>query len=263
MSLARRIQNLQRRLFQQKRTDDVAPEERLLSTESKFFVKEAYKALRTNMIFSLTEEGSKIIMITSSRSAEGKSTNCMNLAITFAETGAKVCVVDADMRKPKIAKLNQEKGTPGLSNVLARLNKLDEVIRPSKYQNLDIVYSGNIPPNPAELLASEKMTKIMKELETRYDYIFVDTPPVNVVTDAALLAGQMHGVLFVVRQNETTKEDLAEALQQMEMAKAKVLGVLFNDIKPSASKSYRYRYSRRGYYRNNYYYYYRMSSKEE
>ncbi len=260
MSLARRIQNLHRNLFRQKRVEDIAPEERLLSNESKFFVKEAYKALRTNMIFSLAEEGGKVIMVTSSRSAEGKSTNCMNLAITFAETGAKVCVVDADMRKPKIAKLNQEKGAPGLSNVLARLNKLDEVIRQSKYQNLDIIYSGNIPPNPTELLASEKMMQIVKELESRYDYVFVDTPPVNVVTDAALLAGKTRGVLLVVRQNETTKEDLTEALQQLEMAKAKVLGILFNDIKLSPSKSYRY--SRRGYYRNNYYYY-RMSNKEE
>lgn len=232
--------------------------DRVLSEDSPFFVKEAYKALRTNLVFSLTETGGKIILFTSPCAAEGKSTNCLNTAITFAETGAKVCVVDCDLRKPNLARLNNEKGNPGISNVLVNLNSLDEVIRKSKYPNLDFIYSGNIPPNPAELLVSGKMDKTLEELAGKYDYVFMDTPPINVVTDTTLLVGRANGVLLVVRQGETTKDDISDALQQLEFVKAKVLGVLFNDFKLEQKS----RYSRKnGKYGRYYTYAYREVNK--
>lgn len=252
MSLARRLQKIKKRLFKSKKTDSGSrPEDKILSEHTPFFAKEAYKALRTNLIFSLPDAGSKVILITSSCASEGKSTSCLNTAITFAETGARVCLVDCDLRKPNIAKLMMQKGSPGLSNVLVHLNQLDEVIRHSKYQNLDCIYSGDIPPNPAELLVSSKMEEVLEALCQQYDYIFIDTPPVNVVTDVSLLAGRANGVLLVVKQGETTKEDLEEAVQQLEFVKARILGVLLNGVKASGRKGAKY--GKKGYYKNRYY----------
>ena len=232
-------------------------QEHIISENTPFFVKEAYKALRTNLVFSLTESGGKIILITSPCASEGKSTNCLNIAITFAETGAKVCVVDCDLRKPNMARLNKEKGNPGISNVLVNLNNLDTVIRKGKYDNLDFIYSGNIPPNPAELLVSRKMDETLEELAKKYDYVFVDTPPMNVVTDTSLLVGRASGVLLVVRQGETTKDELSDALQQLDFVKAKILGILFNDLRMEQGKKIGGKYGR---YSRYYSYNYKMTA---
>lgn len=260
MKIAKQIRKL-KTAIRPKKTDECPPSERVLSENSRFFVKEAYKALRTNLIFSLTETGGKIILITSPGSSEGKSTNCLNLAITFADMGAKVCIVDCDLRKPSISRLCEDKGTPGLSNVLVNLNELDEVIRKSKYNNLDIVYSGEIPPNPAELLASDKMETVLTTLAERYDYVFLDAPPVNVATDASLLSVKANGVLLLVRQGQTVSDELAEAIQQLEFVKARIIGALFNDTKLTSNK--KGRYMRKGYYYKNYYSYTRLLNEEK
>lgn len=214
-----------------KKKQEELPEDKILSETTPFAVRESYKALRTNLAFSLPNEGHRTVVVTSAYVSEGKSTSCLNTAITFAETGAKVCVVDCDLRKPNIAKLCMQKGSPGLSNVLARFNKLEDVIRKSKYPNLDFLYSGDIPPNPAELLESAEMDRVLHILAEKYDYVFIDTPPVNVVTDAVLLAGRVDGVLLVVNQQRTTRAELSKAVSQLEFIKAKILGVLLNDIK--------------------------------
>ena len=249
MSLARKVQNLKKILMPQEKVESGSQQDRVLNQKTDFFVKEAYKALRTNLIFSLPEKGGKVVLITSACAGEGKSLNCMNIAISFAETGAKVCVVDCDMRKPNVARLNNEKGSPGLSNVLVHINDLDDVIKKSAYPNLDLIFSGDIPPNPAELLTSSKMDEVFDTLVSRYDYVFIDTPPVNVVTDVSLLAGKANGVLLVVRQGQTTKEDLADAIHQLQFIKTRILGVLLNGIKMAGrNKSYRYRYRYSGAY---------------
>ncbi len=255
MSLARKVQNFKKILLPQKKVENGSQHDRVLNQKTDFFVKEAYKALRTNLIFSLPDQGGKVVLVTSACAGEGKSLNCMNIAISFAETGAKVCVVDCDMRKPNVARLNNEKGSPGLSNVLVHINELDDVIKKSSYPNLDLIFSGDIPPNPAELLTSSKMDEVCDILVSRYDYVFIDTPPVNVVTDVSLLAGKANGVLLVVRQGQTTKEDLADAVHQLQFIKTRILGVLLNDIKMVGRKKsykyrYRYRYSGAYYVRN-------------
>ncbi len=260
MSLIRRIQKV-KKAFQPKKIEQGTSGGKILSEHSQFFVKEAYKALRTNLIFSLTETGGKVILVTSAGASEGKSTSCLNLAITFADMGAKVCVLDCDLRKPSIARLCEEKGTPGLSNVLVNLKQLPEVIRKSKYNNLDVIYSGEIPPNPAELLASDKMEKVLKELAEQYDYVFLDTPPVNVATDASVLAVKANGVLLVVRQGQTASDELAEAVQQLELVKARIIGMLFNDTKITANK--KGRYMRKDYYYRNYYSYTRLLNEDK
>lgn len=226
--------------------------DKIISNETSFQVKEAYKALRTNIIFSLPQEGCKKISVTSSIASEGKSTNCLNLAITFAETGARVLIIDCDLRRPNISRLLEKQSSPGLSNALVGLNSLDEVINKTDYTNLDVIFSGNIPPNPAELLGSEKMGKIIEELEEKYDYIFFDTAPVNIVTDSTILAKWMTGVVMVVLYNSTDKDTIEEALKQLEFAEAKVLGFILNGVVYGSNGAYKYNYKRYNYKKRRY-----------
>lgn len=233
--------------------------EKVLASDSSFQVREAYKTLRTNLIFSLPQEGCKKICITSSIASEGKSTNSINLAITFAETGAKVLIVDCDLRRPNISKLLNKKSYPGLSNVLVGLNSLEEVVQDSGYENLDVIFSGNVPPNPAELLGSEKMHSIIDSLSEKYDYIFFDTPPVNIVTDTTILAKWMSGVVLVALYNSTDKDSIEEAIKQLEFAGAKILGFVLNGVVYGNNGSYKYNYKRNKYRysKRKYYKYYK------
>lgn len=221
--------------------------EKILSPDTTFQVREAYKTLRTNVIFSLPQEGCKKICVTSSIASEGKSTNCLNLAITFAETGAKVLIIDCDLRRPNISKLLERKSYPGLSNVLVGLNKLEDVISDSGYKNLDVIFSGNIPPNPAELLGSDKMSDIIDELSKKYDYIFFDTAPVNIVTDTTILAKWMSGIIMVVLYNSTDKDTIEESIKQLEFVGAKILGFVLNGVVYGNNGSYKYNYKRSNY----------------
>lgn len=223
--------------------------EKVLSPESGFQVREAYKILRTNVIFSLPQEGCKRICVTSSNASEGKSLNCLNLAITFAETGARVLIIDCDLRRPNVSKLLNRKAYPGLSNALVGLNDLNDVIQDSGFKNLDVIFSGNIPPNPAELLGSDNMKKFIDELSERYDYIFFDTAPVNVVTDTNILAKWMTGVIMVVLYNSTDRDTLEEAVKQLEFVGAKILGFILNGVVYGGG-SYKY-----GGYKKRYKYY--------
>lgn len=221
--------------------------EKILSPDTTFQVREAYKTLRTNVIFSLPQEGCKKICVTSSIASEGKSTNCLNLAITFAETGAKVLIIDCDLRRPNVSKLLGKKSYPGLSNVLVGLNKLEDVISDSGYKNLDVIFSGNIPPNPAELLGSDKMSDIIDELSKKYDYIFFDTAPVNIVTDTTILAKWMSGIIMVVLYNSTDKDTIEESIKQLEFVGAKILGFVLNGVVYGNNGSYKYNYKRSNY----------------
>ena len=158
----------------------------ILHPESPFSVREAYKTLRTNLTFSMTAKGSKLIGITSAVASEGKSTNCMNLAITFAENGARVLVLDCDMRRPNIARLLDCPVTPGLSNVLVGVCDLEKAVQKNVYENVDVLPAGDMPPNPTELLDSERMQELLDTLRGDYEYILLDMPPVNVVADAGM-----------------------------------------------------------------------------
>ena len=221
--------------------------EKVLSADTTFQVREAYKTLRTNVIFSLPQEGCKRICVTSSIASEGKSTNCLNLAITFAETGAKVLIIDCDLRRPNISKLLGKKSYPGLSNVLVGLNKIDEVIQDSGYKNLDVIFSGNIPPNPAELLGSDRMGEVIEELSEKYDYIFFDTAPVNIVTDTTIIAKWMSGIIMVVLYNSTDKDTIEESIKQLEFVGGKILGFVLNGVVYGNNGSYKYNYKRSNY----------------
>ena len=187
----------------------------ILGKHSSFYVQEAFKTLRTNIRFFLSGDGCKKFCLTSGLASEGKSITILNLAISFAEAGAKVLLIDADLRRPSLSRLLIESASPGLSNVLASLCKPEDAIRRSAYPNLDVLFSGEIPPNPSELLGNARMTNMLEKLSNYYDYILMDTPPVGVVSDVCVVGQQLDGVLFLVRQNYTEKESVSRGIKQL------------------------------------------------
>jgi len=219
----------------------------LLNATSSFFISEAYKAARTNLSFLLTgEAGKNIACFTSPSPGEGKTTTCANIAITFAQTDAKVLMIDADLRKPKLHKIFALSAQPGLTNLLSGFSDYSEVIRKTDYPNLDLLTAGHVPPNPAELLSSPQMKAILEQFSAKYDYIFIDTPPINVVTDVAALSKYATGIILVARQGITTTDTMKKAVESLRFVGANVLGFILNDInKDKYSYNYRYRYKYR------------------
>lgn len=212
----------------------------ILSPNSSFAVQEAYKTLRTNVRFFLRGTGCRKLCVTSGAAGEGKSITLVNLAISVAEAGDKVLLIDGDLRRPALARLFVENPTPGLSNVLAGLVDWDEAIRKDMYPNLDVLFSGEIPPNPSELLGSEKMQELIDEMSKRYDYILVDTPPVNVVSDACIAANLLDGVLILVRKDRSRKDDIKRAVDSLRLTGAKPLGFVLNGVLLENRKKYGY-----------------------
>ncbi len=232
-----------------------------------FAAAEAYKLLRTNLMFSMADEGEcKVIGVTSALRGEGKSTTAMNLAYTLAESGKKVILVEGDMRIPVISRTLQIDEEPGLSAVLAGLNKLEEAIKPSSLiDSLVAIPAGKIPPNPSELLSSARMQQLIEELAGKFDFIILDLPPVNAVSDALAVSGLLSGMIMVVRQNYCDQPALAYAMRQLEFMQVKLLGFVMNYSDPSGGgyKKYvsRYKY---GYKYSKYYnYYYKSGSSAD
>lgn len=218
----------------------------ILTSQSDFFIREAYKTLRTNVTFSLAGEGkSRVIVMTSSMQGEGKSTTAINLAISFAETEKKVLLIDCDMRRPKLGRLLDLTAPAGLSNVLLDPTLLNRAVV-KYYDSIDVILAGDIPPNPSELLSSARMVKLLEQMREQYDYIILDAPPVNVVTDAVVLAPQSDGVLFVVRAEQAERGAVMHAVEQLKYAKVKILGFVLNGVElENTSYGYgKHRYSR-------------------
>ena len=235
----------------------------ILNKDTPFIIKEAYKAARTNIVFSVagsSNEDCKTIVLTSANAGEGKTTTSLNLAITFAQIGAKVLIIDGDLRKPRLHQYLGISRTNGLSTVLSNQKTFEESVYRDVRDGLDCLTAGSIPPNPAELLASEAMQNLLERLKTQYDYIFVDTPPITVVTDAVALSTHVTGIVLVVREGYTDHGSIEHSLTLLKFAKAKVLGFFANDTDPTSANygTYRKTYSRRyGYkYGNKYGYKY-------
>lgn len=209
-----------------------------------FQIVEAYKIIRTGLLFALSTAQEKSIVCTSAEPGAGKSTTCSNVAITMAQTGAKVILIDADMRKPTQHKIFRANNAQGLSKLLSGLAAMKDTIQRDVVTNLDLITSGPIPPNPSELLGSENMLNLLNRLSEEYDYIFIDAPPVNVVSDAFMLAKKVAGVMLVARQKQTHYEELQKAVESIRALEANVLGVVITDVseqnKPyGAYKSYK------------------------
>ena len=234
MSIFKKEQDLSQSYVNQRRL--------LLNSHTPFHIQEAYRTLQINLRFSLPGDDTKVICLTSGHSSEGKSTTVLNLAISFAESGKKVLLIDGDMRRPSLGRLLIEKSSPGLSNLLAGLCTMEQAIRRHIRPNLDVIFSGEIPPNPLELLGSPRFAQLIEGLKGRYDYILIDTPPVGIVSDACEVASHTHGVLFLVHQNETEKDTVIRGIRQLELANAKLLGFVLNGVAPEGGKRYKYRY---------------------
>lgn len=226
-----------------------------------FRVAEAYKMIRTNLLFTLANANSKVVVFTSAEPSAGKSTLCSNLAIVMAQTGAKVLLIDADMRKPVQHRNFRISKTLGLSKILGNLNKLEDCLHKDVAPNLDLIPSGSIPPNPSELLGSERMKQMLAQVETQYDYVFIDSPPLGVVADALVIAPQSAGVVLVARQKQTTYDELEECVEAIKQIDATMLGVVVTDVH-SESSGYM-RYDNKRYYRSyNYEYGRRQKSND-
>lgn len=243
-------------LKRKKREDIENVSETLLYKESNFVANEAYKMLRTNISFTLPDTGKcRIIGITSAIRGEAKSTTSINLSYVLSQTGKRVLLLDADLRLPSIAKKMGIPGVPGLSDALVNSDGDTSAIQTVKNENWHILSSGSIPPNPSEMLGSAQMTAYLKKLSESYDFIIVDLPPVNIVSDALTISPLLDGMIVVVRCNYSERRELNKCLKSLELAKVKVLGITMTakrDGRPSYSRYKKYR--RNGYYSNNYYY---------
>ncbi|MBW9148228.1 CpsD/CapB family tyrosine-protein kinase [Clostridium sp. CM028] len=209
---------------------------------------EAFRTLRTNIQFSSLDKEYKSIVVTSSGVGEGKSTVMSNLAITMAESGKSVILVDCDFRKPSIHKKMGITNSVGLTNILVQGVKKEECVVKSTVNNLFILTSGPVPPNPAELLGSKKMRDFIEVLKSEFDLVLIDAPPVLAVTDAQIISTIVDGVIFVASYGEAQKKALVDAKQLIDKVGGKILGVVFNKVPQSVSGYYGKYY--KGYYGN-------------
>lgn len=224
---------------------------RTLHRNLEFTATEQYKLIRTNLDFTLPEnEKCPVIGVTSSMRGEGKSTTAVNLSYVFAEKGSKVLLIDADLRIPSIAKKLDIDSAPGLADLLkgkgTQITEFQTYILP----NWCILPSGDIPPNPSELLGSRRMEKLLDQLREIFDYIIIDLPPVNLVSDALSISGLISGMLVVIREEYTEKKELERCFRQLKLSNVNVFGCVMNESKGggrSYSKYRKYRYYK--YYR--------------
>ncbi|MGE5458875.1 MAG: CpsD/CapB family tyrosine-protein kinase [Methanobacterium sp.] len=202
---------------------------------------EAYRTLRTNLGFASMDKSYRSILFSSTSPRDGKSSVASNLAVVMAQAGNRVVLIDADLRKPVQHRIFETDNRLGFTNCLIKDVEVETALHNGMVENLYVLTSGPIPPNPAEILASSRTEAILQELLEKYDYVFIDAPPVLAVTDAAILSTIVDGVVLVVSYG-TTRNDLArKACEQFEKANAKVIGVVLNQVKMETS-DYKYYY---------------------
>ena len=202
---------------------------------------EAFRTLRTNLSFSGVDKPYRTILITSTFPSEGKSSTCANLGVVMAQAGQRVIILDCDLRKPTQHKKFNLTSTLGVTNIVVADMKLDQVAQSTEIENLHVVTSGPIPPNPSELVGSKKMAALISTVSKAYDIVLVDSPPVVTVTDASLLSTLVDGVLLVVKTASTKIEMVQESKNLLERVNAKIIGVVLNHVDINGS-SYYYQY---------------------
>lgn len=201
-------------------------------------VAEACRSLRTNLRFVLNGKPSVAVMITSPGAGEGKSVTAANLAITFAQAGSRVALVDADLRRPILHHVFDLDGRRGLSHFLAGGTEIDQVLVETDLTHLTVVGSGQVPPNPSELLASPRMTEFLSALAARFQVVIVDAPPVLAVTDASIVAPKTDGAVLVLRAGKTRTDMARAAVEQLSRTGARMLGAVVNDASRRDGFSY-------------------------
>ncbi len=226
-----------------------ASRERILDETSPFAIREAFNHLRTNLMYTIKDDhnGNPVYAVTSAGEGAGKSTVIANLAVSYTMMNKKVLIIDADMRCPVqnlIFELNKEH--TGLSEILSNIvSDPLEAISNTKYKDLDVITSGAIPPNPSELLLGNRFASLIEEFRRIYDVVFIDYPPIGVVTDAVATSENITGYIFVVRSNKSDSKKVRTTTETMERLGAKIVGIVLNDSNIKGGKGgYGYRYSR-------------------
>lgn len=253
-----------RRRMKHSKTHKSTRREYLLNEDTPFNVTEAFRNLKATISVSIpAKQGGATITVTSSYPEEGKTTVTTNLALMFANSDAKVLLIDADIRKGRIAKYFKAKSTPGLSDYLSGLAEYESIVKTTFInENLYFISCGTHSPRPYELLESEKMNQFLKKAREEFDYIIIDTPPVLLVPDALAVAPKTDGVVLVCRHNASYVSDLQRSLSSLQFSKANILGLIVNDFQSAQGKIYG---AYEGYYRHSKYSYnyeYFCNSKE-
>ncbi len=211
----------------------------VVEKKPKSIVSEAYRTLRTNIQYSSFDKEIKAIVVTSAEAAEGKSTVSGNLALSFAQNEKRVIIVDCDLRKPSVHKNFKLSNLAGLSEVLIGKAKLEEVIQ-NRNENLDILTSGKIPPNPSEMLSSAAMTNLIEKLKEQYDVVILDSAPLGAVTDAQVLSTKADGTILVVRAKRTSREAVIDAKNLLAKVGANIIGTVLHAVENTRGKYYYY-----------------------
>ena len=201
-----------------------------------FSIKEAYKAIRTNIVLSVIKDGCKTITFTSPVPSEGKSTTVSNVAVSLSKAFYKVLLIDCDLLKPRLHRTFNIENKSGLSNVLSKLSSFEESVQClENYSNLNVLTAGIVVPNPSEMLGSVRMKELLDSLSEKYDYILIDTPPINVLSDGLHIARVSDGVIVVVRENHSTHDELRHAINSLQFISAKILGIVYNGADSNSS----------------------------
>lgn len=224
----------------------VKENEKTLHKNLKFTATEQYKLLRANLSFTLPEEdGCAIVGITSAMRGEGKSTTAVNLSYVLAESGKKVLLIDGDLRLPSVAKKMHIANSPGLTDLLKGVDSVQmSNFKSELFNNWYILPSGDLPPNPSELLGSKRMENLLKHFAKSFDYIIFDLPPVNIVSDALTVSKFISGMVVVIREDYTEKKELETCFRQLKLSDVKVLGCVINEAKNGRGSYKKYRYKR-------------------
>lgn len=230
----------------------------MIAEKMSFAASEAYKLLRTNLMFSFSgSEECRVIGLTSSFRGEGKSLTSINLAYTLAENRKNVLLIEGDMRLPTLSGRLGLRASPGLSNLLVGLNSVTEALQTYEAKqedgaivSMNVLVSGDVPPNPSELLGSERMQALITALRGHYEYIVFDLPPVTAVADALVASQLTDGMVIVVRGSQTARGALAETIRQLKLVDARLLGFVFNGAADAGAEHYKGAYGyKKGYYR--------------
>lgn len=213
----------------------------IVSGRPQSIIAEQFRTVRTNIQFSMIDQDLKSLVITSAGEKAGKSLTAANLATTFGSEDYRVLLVDADLRKPTVHETFRLKNSTGLTTLLMnRRSELTDMVYKTGTEGLYLLTSGPIPPNPADLLGSNRMNALIEEMEENFDLVIFDMPPLLPVTDAQIMAGKVGGVIFVARMNEVKKEDVLKSKEILEMADANVLGAVFNQAENAGAGYYYY-----------------------
>lgn len=219
------------------------PEWKLITESNpKSPISEGYRMLRTNIEFSTIDQKLQVIMLTSSKPNEGKSTTSANMAVAFAQANKRVLLIDADLRKPTQHHIFGKSNRTGLTTALFKQKDIHEVIQQSDTENLSLIHAGPTPPNPSELLSSKQMAALIATTREMFDVIIIDTPPILSVTDAQIVATQSDGVVLVVDSGKVKKDVALKAKASLSHVNAKLIGVVLNNINRKHSDAYSYYY---------------------